>query len=167
MRKICSHLIDAPLLSFQMDQPPLPISHLQNMSVHDDVRMRASSAQHSPGGIIRILVNSRFTSRRYQTATARMSSQVSRIMPDQVPSTLTIQSTLSPADAEEAKAEAISKLEAVDPEKREIDFDIDGTALTPCAVQMVIATTRTAERLGIKLCATEQCGSVLSELQKN
>ena len=88
-------------------------------------------------------------------------------MPEQASPTFTVQSALSPADAENAKAEAISMLEAVDQNPREIGFDIDGTALTPCAVQIIVATTRTAERMGIKLCATEQCGSVLSELQIN
>ena len=94
-------------------------------------------------------------------------TQVTRIMTEKSPPAILIPSALSPADAEECRTNALAILEAAVGADSGVAIDADGTALTPGAVQILVATTRTAERMGVALIPSDQCATVLSDLQLN
>ncbi len=96
-----------------------------------------------------------------------LAKQVARIMTEQAPPTIMIPSTLSPADAEECRAKSLATLEAAAGDGSDVSIDTDGSAFTPGAVQILVATTRTAERMGVSFNTSEQCATILSDLQLN
>lgn len=86
-------------------------------------------------------------------------------MPEQVASAIVVPSGLSPAAAEECKESALQILQAAKQEAAEVSLDIDGPSPTPGAVQLVVATCRTAEHMKVNLTVLEQCESVLEALK--
>lgn len=78
-------------------------------------------------------------------------------------SSVVIPAALSPADAEGIRLEALERLEGAKTTGA-VSLDVDGASLTPCALQILIATTRTAERMGVTLEISEQGKSALAEL---
>lgn len=78
-----------------------------------------------------------------------------------------IPAALSPAAAEETRAGALRMLEAAQEDSGTVTLEVDGDALTPCAVQILISAGRTAERMGLNFQISEQGQKALSELQTN
>ena len=62
---------------------------------------------------------------------------------------------------------ALSTLETAKESSTAVKLDVEESALTPVATQLLIATTRTAERYGVALDTSEQCQHVLTELHLN
>lgn len=88
-------------------------------------------------------------------------------MTDQTTDPILIPAALSPAVAEEMREETLKKLEAAKGSSDSLSLDIDGESLTPCAVQILVAASRTAERMGVSLELSEQGQMALSELQSH
>lgn len=80
---------------------------------------------------------------------------------------IVIPAALSPAEAEEVRAVTLQMLEAAKEGEGSIPLDIEGDSMTPCAVQMVVSATRTAERLGVSLEISEHGRTTMSEMQLN
>lgn len=88
-------------------------------------------------------------------------------MTDPVPAIIEIPSAISPAEAEDYRMLALSALETAKDRSTAVKLDVEEAALTPVATQLLIATTRTAERYGVTLNTSEQCQRVLTELHLN
>lgn len=79
-------------------------------------------------------------------------------------SSIMIPAVLSPADAEGVRISALEKLESPDQKDGAISVDIEGEALTPCALQLLVGTIRTAERMEKTLEISERGKAALADL---
>ncbi len=84
-------------------------------------------------------------------------------MMEQETAAIVIPSGLSPADAEECRAHAMSTLETAHQEASSLVLEVDGTSPTPVAVQLLVSTARTAERMNVKLGLSDASLKVLTE----
>lgn len=88
-------------------------------------------------------------------------------MTEQVASSIEIPANISPANADAIRSQALTVLEAAKEASTNVWLDVDGDAMTPVAVQMLISTMRTADRFSVSLNISEQCQTVLTDLQLN
>lgn len=80
---------------------------------------------------------------------------------------IVIPAALSPADADGVRNSTLKMLDAAKAGEGSLSLDIDGDALTPCAIQLVVATRRTAQQLGVVIEISECSQAALSAIQLN
>lgn len=80
------------------------------------------------------------------------------------PEPLVLKADLPPADAAETRDLAQARLEEAEAASAPLTVDIEGERPTPCALQILVATTKSAERRGIDLSPTAEAQTVLSSL---
>ena len=88
-------------------------------------------------------------------------------MADKVASTIEVPSSISPANAEDFRLQALAMLEAAKESPDKVILDVEAGELTPVAVQLLVAATRTAERFGVAIEPSARCQTLMTELQLN
>ena len=86
-------------------------------------------------------------------------------MTDQVATSIDIPAAISPADAEVYRSQILSKLEIAKDSSGSVTLDVDQPSLSPVALQLLIATTRTAETFGVALDISDECQGVFADLR--
>ena len=86
-------------------------------------------------------------------------------MAHQVASSIEIPATISPANADAFRMQVLELLKSGKETASNVSLDLEGQSLTPVAVQLLTATMRSADRLGVSLDVSEKCHSVLTDLQ--
>ena len=79
---------------------------------------------------------------------------------------LVLSSSLSPADADEERDQAVAAVKRAAESQKPLALSLDGDQLTPCAMQMLIAATRTAEIQGVKLSLSDGASAVMNDLSR-
>ncbi len=77
---------------------------------------------------------------------------------------LTMQAMLSPADAAAARDLALESILPAKAGQTSLQVELDGEALSPCAVQLLVGATRTAEKQEVEIVLSEQAQTILSNI---
>ena len=93
-----------------------------------------------------------------------MTDKIVSEMMAQDASSIVIPAVLSPADAEGIRIGALEALEGSTQREHSMIVEVEGDSPTPCALQILVAVTRTAERLGQTLEISERGNAALAEL---
>lgn len=82
------------------------------------------------------------------------------------PSRVTLSSTLSPADADKERDLVIGALDGAAGSEAPLGIDLDGEQLSPCALQLLIATTRSAKNRNVALDLSKTADTALKMLNQ-
>ena len=88
-------------------------------------------------------------------------------MSEPASTSILIPSGLSPADAEAVRSKTLEMLNGARDGSNPVAIDFDGDTLSPCALQILVAATRTAEHAGVSYEVSDQGNAVLSALQQH
>ena len=80
------------------------------------------------------------------------------------PSPFALTADLSPADAAKAKDALMEAFSAAESTQSALSIDIEGEGGTPCALQLLVATKRSAEAAKVELILSEQATSMLASV---
>lgn len=80
---------------------------------------------------------------------------------------LLIDGTLSPADAEEAHGAALQAVEAAKAGGLALQVDVEGDQITPCALQILVATQRTTDAQGIDIALSPRASEIFTTIDLN
>lgn len=75
-----------------------------------------------------------------------------------------LQADLSPADAAEARDGLLAALAAAEGAKTPLSLDVEGETSTPCALQLLVSTKRSAESGEVELQLSEQADALLANV---
>lgn len=84
----------------------------------------------------------------------------STVTPIQIPA------TLSPADAEDLRVMAMEALRAASDTTQTTEVVVEEYPCSPCALQMFVATQRSAETMGISLTYSGDADALLADMQQ-
>lgn len=84
--------------------------------------------------------------------------------PDSQTFDLTVPSDLSPADAEAVRERALTALGAAKEAGESLALSLDGDRATPCAVQIVVAASRSSAAANVDLAVSAETQAVLAGL---
>ncbi|MEM6621618.1 MAG: hypothetical protein AAF674_05270 [Pseudomonadota bacterium] len=83
---------------------------------------------------------------------------------DQDMAELVVPAELSPADAEDVRAEALEKLKAAQEGGTPLAIALDGSRAAPCAIQILVATKHSARGAGVPVVFAAETTQVLDSL---
>lgn len=75
---------------------------------------------------------------------------------------LSFQAELSPAEASDVREALLAGLATARDAKKSVSVDVQGEPATPCAIQLLVATTRSAAAAGVDLSLSERAGNILA-----
>lgn len=81
------------------------------------------------------------------------------------PGAVSFQAELSPSDAVGVRDMLLAGIEAAKAGDTALELDLEGEPVTPCAIQLLVATTHSAAAAGVKLSLSEQADKVLASVQ--
>lgn len=84
---------------------------------------------------------------------------------DEQSGSLSFQAELPPSEAADVRDMLLAGIKAAKDGDKTLALDLEGEPVTPCAIQLLVASTHSAAAAGVRLVLSEQADKILASVQ--